>query len=741
MKFKLFQQRDAERLRASVRARIRFDPPSAEGMNRLYQAGQRAALGPIEPIGIPEQGAGRNRALRRLAEKAESLSESAQWGGLEWDVSDERARDYCEHQAHRVERDLAAWVVESGECPPPWFAEICDRLDINPLTFWGWFADEATRDNLADRLTIHELALVDLDGNDPADIIPGLLKACDPKWWLRQWRKAYARRLDEIARALGQVRKFKAPYCANATLSHWKRQQAKGREMIAGTEIESDAGEVLDLADVVEGSLSNPAVRRAEMMTRLRGFEIYARNLGYRAEFWTLTCPSRFHPTKTIKRGRKTHVEDNPKWLAAGRPTVRDAQLYLRAVWARTRAAFDRAGIGCFGFRIAEPHADGCPHWHLLVFVPSDHASRFVKRRFKPNVVQPGANAGGAGGVVARAGQPSPVCERCVIHRPRRSSVLLGTAAQLGRAHALADCPDEQGADRYRFDVEPIRTGTRPDTGEPYSAAGYVAKYIAKNLDGVFDKPGSDTPATHAADYTGGGTISDTAPRVRAWASTHGIRQFQQFGGPPVGVWRELRRLFNKPEQWEGDADMAALFAQTEQEDKAEAWAAFCGMWDRGDLVAALAEEVRTIERQAHYWLTPEVFGGEKYRPLVTEVVRGRYRQPVTRCAGLDLNGQHYDTRPSVWTLRPKAVPRGRGDPPDWASLLPGRAQPGTARTRGNNCTAPAQITPKPLTEITPEHWDHWKNEVDQWRVELRRLSHPLRVAMLRKEKENEQHA
>ncbi|MGB8665698.1 MAG: replication endonuclease, partial [Serratia inhibens] len=94
------------------------------------------------------------------------------------------------------------------------------------------------------------------------------------------------------------------------------------------------------------------------------------------------------------------------------------------------------------------------------------------------------------------------------------------------RRYAMAEDGDERGAAKNRFDCKHMNKG---------GAAGYIAKYIAKNIDGY--------ALDGERDHETGELLTDTAAAVTAWASTWRIPQFQFIGLPSRGAWRECRKI------------------------------------------------------------------------------------------------------------------------------------------------------------------------------------------------------
>jgi hypothetical protein len=296
----------------------------------------------------------------------------------------------------------------------------------------------------------------------------------DSAFWLRGLRAALNKKAEGAAIGAGLVHKKAGCYCSDDALQRRLSQRARNIKTLEHINMMNvDTGEVMKLSEIAAANSQD--ARRAELITRVKGFEELAKKYKHQAEFITLTCPSRMHAV--LKGGVA-----NPKYDGT-KPDI--AQNWLVQAWARTRAIFAKKNIKVYGLRIAEPHHDATPHWHLILFYRNDknvkHAMRKVFR------------------------------DKYILDDDKFNLM-----------------NKQEKADRIKNAVKFVSIDPRKG-----SAAGYVLKYVLKNIGGVENENNGEDEQTDASLY----------PRVEAWAACWRIRQFQQIGGHYVSVWRELRRV------------------------------------------------------------------------------------------------------------------------------------------------------------------------------------------------------
>jgi len=357
------------------------------------------------------------------------------------------------------------------------------------------------------------------------------LRLCCNSWWLRGLRNSHAKAREAAARDAGIVHKKHDVYVSDDTLERRKQQLKRNAELLQSVEMRNEYGEIMKLSDIAGAGMANHKNRFAELMARIKGFEELANKYGHKSTFATLTTPSRMH-------ARTRDGKENAKYDGT-QPD--QAQKYLVNAWAKARALLAKHGVKFYGLRVAEPHHDGTPHWHMVLWYD---------------------------------GKPS-------------------TLKKL--KHYITQKFIETDREELSRDISPrVKFKDMDKRG----AAGYVVKYVAKNLGGVEGE--SD-------DEVGKGSSSETnAVRVEAWASTWRIRQFQQIGGHSVTAWREVRRIDEN--QTEGKRPLFVKLWQSAQKTK-ERDASFAAFIEAmGGLYVSSRESLfrvdyDVIEKQGKYGL------------------------------------------------------------------------------------------------------------------------------------------
>jgi len=189
-------------------------------------------------------------------------------------------------------------------------------------------------------------------------------RMCDKNWWNRRLRKIFNQAYEQAAIELSLVNKYKQIYASNLTVVKRKQQRLHNEQMLSSMHVINDVGQRFSLKELSDLNVSNPAVRKAELMVRMRGFEEISKEHGHQGIFITITCPSKYHAVYS-KSGQR-----NPKYQSL---TPYMGNQYLCSLWSRIRAHWDRKAIKPYGFRVAEPQHDGTPHWHILLFVEPKH--------------------------------------------------------------------------------------------------------------------------------------------------------------------------------------------------------------------------------------------------------------------------------------------------------------------------------------------------------------------------------
>ncbi|MFL0952984.1 replication endonuclease [Vibrio parahaemolyticus] len=266
-------------------------------------------------------------------------------------------------------------------------------------------------------------------------------------------------------------------YATDLMKNYRKMQNAYNSEFLASKKIDID-GKSISLLEIS----SSIQKRISELYAKTKGLENRATEMGYGWAFLTMTASAHLHsnPVKGKSSWNKSNANAPKKelqksWAAFGREMA--------------SRGYPMSEGHIFGMRVVEPHQDGTPHWHMVVFYNLDLEEKLFS-----------------------------------------SSGLFQKHFNRGSQHSLK-----------------IVIGEISDSGSlenVASAATYCFKYITKAMGGDFI---NEHGIRSYDDNLNVSNANATVDAIEAWRAATGSRAYQMFGiNGYSGYWNYTRKIAHR---------------------------------------------------------------------------------------------------------------------------------------------------------------------------------------------------
>ena len=199
-------------------------------------------------------------------------------------------------------------------------------------------------------------------GRPPPILSPHDRRRQDPAWQRRRLRRTAGLARQHLAAALGTVGRGGDSYADDYSLARRRERDDAARAWADSHEwTPPGEGNPVSMADIRQRS---DAARLARLGAMTRGMDELAERQKLIPIMLTLTLPPEWHPAPAV--GRRT-------WTVERGPQDTDDELRRR--WMIFRARASKSGVALLGLRVWEPHRDGCPHAHALLYVRPDQVA------------------------------------------------------------------------------------------------------------------------------------------------------------------------------------------------------------------------------------------------------------------------------------------------------------------------------------------------------------------------------